>query len=307
MITKEEIKKLLIDNDALFKNIYVIEQKFNILPDNKNHIGASIDYKHLKECREGFLDELYDTIVEWVYSTEKYKKLVKEIKARKSKTDSAIHSEINRDAHLKFRKSRSELIVQGQIGELILFHFLQKVYSAVPILRKMVIKTSPKHEVFGADAIHYTVEDDKNIIYLGESKAYTSKYKFNEAFEDALGSIINTYENLEKELRLYIHEDFLDSKMCDVANAYIDNTLSPVEIRLVNLIMYNETKKIDISIGESEIREQIKKIIEDRFSNFDNSKIDVKTNPILKGITYIVFPIWEFGKLAQEFSDLIGG
>ena len=54
----------------------------------------------------------------------------------------------------------------------------------------MRITTSKSHERFGADAIHYKIENGKNIIVLGEAKTYTSEYKFNEAFEDALNSIL---------------------------------------------------------------------------------------------------------------------
>ena len=72
---------------------------------------------------------------------------------------------------------------------------------AIPLLRKMSITTSANHERFGADAIHYKIENGKHIMIFGEAKTYTSSYKFNEAFEDALDSIINTYNQRRKELK----------------------------------------------------------------------------------------------------------
>ena len=39
--------------------------------------------------------------------------------------------------------------------------------KAVPLLRKMKITTSSQHERFGADAIHYKVENGKNINNFG--------------------------------------------------------------------------------------------------------------------------------------------
>ena len=59
----------------------------------------------------------------------------------------------------------------------------------------MPIKTSSQHERFGADAIHFKIENDKPIIILGEAKTYTSKYKFSQAFEDAITSILSTYSS----------------------------------------------------------------------------------------------------------------
>ena len=72
-MTLEDIKKRLIDNEALFNNIYVVEQEFDILPNDHSHFGAAISYQDISELRRDFLDQLIDTVVDWVYSSEKYK------------------------------------------------------------------------------------------------------------------------------------------------------------------------------------------------------------------------------------------
>lgn len=89
----------------------------------------------------------------------------------------------------------------------------------------MRITTSKSHERFGADAIHFKIENGKPIVILGEAKTYTSNYKFKEAFGDAIESIITTYSTHRKELNLYVHEDFLDETMNDVAEQYLNNNL----------------------------------------------------------------------------------
>ena len=53
-MTSEEIKLRLINNDALFNNIFVIEQDFDIVPNTHPHYGASITYQDLTELREIF-------------------------------------------------------------------------------------------------------------------------------------------------------------------------------------------------------------------------------------------------------------
>lgn len=302
---EKDILKRLIKNDSLFNMIGVIVQQYDILPNNKEHIGAYIEYQDIQELRDGFVEELSDTIVDWIYSSEKYEEIKKKL-VNSGKSEAAASQYIGRKAKNKFRanKNSENVLIQGQMGELLLYHFIQKCMKAVPLLRKMNIATSSDHERFGADAIHFKIENDKNIIILGEAKTYTSKYKFNEAFSDALDSILNTYNKHRSELELYIHEDFLDDEMNVVAEKYLNNTLKSVEIQLVSIVIYNELSKID-KIDENTIRNNIKKIIEDRYRNYDKNKIDMRKNPILSRITYIVFPVWDLKELAEKFQKLI--
>lgn len=302
---EKDILKRLVQNDALFRKIHVITQTYDILPNDKEHIGAYIEYQDINELREDFLEELTDSIVDWIYSSEKFNEL-KQKAISKGKTEAAATQEVGRKAKQKFRANHNsdKLLIQGQLGELLLFHFIQRCMKAVPLLRKMNITTSFEHERFGADAIHYKVEKEKNILILGEAKTYTSAYKFTEAFSDALESIVNTYKKHRSELNLYVHEDFLDVEMNAVAEEYLNNTLDNVEIQLVSIITYNETKQLKIE-KEEEIKSQIEEVIENRYKKYDNRKIDITNNPILKRITYIVFPVWDLKDLAERFQNMI--
>lgn len=301
-LKESEIAKRLVPNNALFADIHLMSKEYDILPNDKIHYGASIDYQDIQELRDDFLNDLLDTVIDWVYSSEKYS-FLKDEEIHKEKSEATAHATIQRKARLKFRKgSESNLLVQGQFGELLLFHFIQKCMGAIPLLRKMKITTSAQHERFGVDAIHYKVENGKNIIILGEAKTYSAKYKFNVAFEDAVKSVLNTYKSHRDELNLYLHEDFLDEEMNAVAEAYLDKKLENVEIHLVSIIIYNETKKVE-GINENDIRKQIEKIVENRYHEFDNDKIPIGENPILNRMTYIVFPIWKLDELLQQFQN----
>ena len=98
-----------------------------------------------------------------------------------------------------------------------------------------------------------------------------------------------------------MHEDFLDEKLDSIAEAYLDKKLENTEIHLVSIVIYNETKKISLT-DENDIKKQIDRIIETRYRNFDNSKIPIAENPILRRITYIIFPIWKLDELLKEFQ-----
>lgn len=301
-----DIKNKLSLNEPLFRNIKVYTQNFDIIPSDNQHYGVSIRYQDLQELRYDFLNDLFNSIIDWVYSSDKYKEL-KEIEIAKGRSEANAFMEILSRARNKFRGNHDSdnLLVQGQMGELLLFNFIQKFMQAAPLLRKMKITTSSQHERFGADAIHFKFENDKPKIILGEAKTYTSDYRFKAAFEDAVDSIINTYNNHRNELNLYVHEDFLDEEMNAVAEAYLNKTLDHPEIHLVSVVVYNENRSIDTTTTEDDIHKQIEQIIIERYQSFDNNKIDIANNPILKRIVYILFPVWELDKLAQDFQNKI--
>lgn len=305
LLKEKDILKRLVMNDALFRNIHVIIQNYDIIPNDKDHIGAYIEFQDLNELREDFLEELIDSIVDWIYSSDKFAEL-KQKAMNKGKSAAAATQEVGRKARQKFRADHNtdELLIQGQFGELLLFHFIQRFMKATPLLRKMKIATSSEHERFGADAIHYKIQDGKNIIILGEAKTYSSKYKFATAFSDALDSIIKTYKEHKRELYLYVHEDFLDYDMNRIAEEYLNNTLENVEVHLVSIITYDENKKLKFD-NETSIRNQIETVIAERYRLFDNNKIDIENNSILRRITYIVFPVWDLKSLVEEFQKKI--
>lgn len=302
-LQEQDILEKLIPNDHLFNYIHVINQKFDIEPKDKEHYGLFIEYQDIKELRKDFLAALEDTIVDWVYSQEKFERIEREAIAD-GRSKNAASSYVLRRAKEKFRANRNtnQLMIQGQLGELLLFHCIQRFMKAVPILRKMPITTSNKHERYGADAIHYKVERDKNIIILGEAKAYSAEKRFNTAFSNALNSILDTYDKHRDEIESYVHEDFLDDDLNMVAEKYINNTLESVEVHLVSIIIYNEDQVINIT-DEMDIKRQIKDIVRERYKNYDNKKIDINKNRILSRITYIVFPIWKLEELARDFQN----
>lgn len=300
---ERDVLKKLITNDYLFNYIHVINQKFDIEPKEKEHYGLFIEYQDIRELRKEFLAALEDTIVDWVYSQEKFKKIERKAIVDGRSRGAASSYVIGR-AKEKFRANRStdNLMIQGQLGELLLFHCIQRFMKAVPILRKMPITTSTKHERYGADAIHYKIEHGKNIIILGEAKTYSAEKRFNAAFTDALNSILDTYDKHRDEIESYVHEDFLDDELNLVAEQYINNTLETVEVHLVSIIIYNEGQVVDIT-DELDIQRQIKDIIIARYKNYDNGKIEISKNRILSRITYIVFPIWKLEELVRDFQN----
>ena len=47
-VKESEIAKRLMSNKALFADIHLISKKFDILPSDNMHYGASIDYQDIQ-------------------------------------------------------------------------------------------------------------------------------------------------------------------------------------------------------------------------------------------------------------------
>lgn len=293
------MKKHLTNTARLTNHIFWFYEDLDLSP-KKEHYGMSINYSDIKERKDDFLSELINTVVSWVYNKSKAKSLFEERQEESDDLGNAMNF-ITNLAYSKFRKGHP----QGQFGELLLFNLIQHYFSAVPILRKQRITTSLGHERFGADAIHYKKEDDNHLFILGESKCYESDYKFNVAFEISLNSIVDSFNKLDKELDLYLYDDFIESELEDIVKQYKDGVLENIKFELVCLIAYNETKKIN-GVDEAEIKDSIKTIIKNRCKAFDKSKFSSISNKILARINYIVFPIWELDVLLDNFQNKVG-
>lgn len=305
MITKEdELEKLFSCTKMFMNHVYFVQQSFNLLPDNK-HYGTCINHMDLQEFRDEFCKELVNTISEWVYSQKKAAEVI-DLMIKEGRSSQNAQNTLTTESFKKFRNySTDKLLVQGQFGELLLFNFLQSFFQCVPLLRKMPITTSVEMERFGADAIHYKQEGDKNLFYLGEAKTYISKYNFAVAFEDAIDSILNTYKEHRKELGRYVYDSFIDDSLIQIATEYKNGTLKNVEVNLVSVITYCETKKVEKK-SEAQIKADIIKIIEERGKALDRKIFDKIDKGLHPRFNYIILPVWKLDELLEQFKKLIG-
>lgn len=303
-ITEEKIKQLTTCTQIFMNHVHWVQQSFNLLPD-REHYGTCINYVDLQEYREEFCQELVNTIPEWIYSQQKANEVLSQLISEGRSTTNA-QTTLTTSTFGKFRnRDGRELFTQGQFGELLLFNFLQSFFSAVPLLRKMPITTSSEMERFGADAIHYSYKDDKHLLYLGEAKTYTSKYQFNTAIKDAIESILKTNNNFRKELGLYVYDSFIDDSLLEIATAYKNGTLKNVEVHLVSIITYCETKSLSKS-SENQIKQNIIEIIEERGKAVERDCFSVIEAGLHPRFNYILLPVWELDTLIAEFQKYIG-
>ncbi|MDY6837423.1 MAG: DUF1837 domain-containing protein [Thermodesulfobacteriota bacterium] len=296
-LNEEGIKNLLSNTDSFISHVFWFSEELPN-PPGKGHYGTAINYVDIQERKDDFLRELRNTICNWVYSKARYSELFdKELEKRGLDPQNAA-SHIESLAKKKFRRDAH----QGQFGELLLFNFLQYFFRAPPLLRKMPITTSSGMERYGADAIHYKPNGKDNVFYLGEAKAYTSKYQFNTAFREAVSSIIKTYEGLQDELLLYIYDEFVDVELQIIAEHFKEGILENTKIELVCLISYNESKSIN-GANEPIIKENIRRVILDRCRDVDPNIFQRIDNNIVERFHYIIFPFWNFDTILNSFAS----
>lgn len=290
----------LSHTQSLFNHVYWFKNDLTLTP-NKDHIGSAIQWSDIIERKDDFLKELVNTIVSWVYNNEACKKIIDERLEITNNDYGNANNFLTNQAYLKFRPGKP----QGQFGELLLYNFIQHFFKAVPILRKQRIATSIGFERFGADAIHFKIENNQNVFILGESKCYSSDYQFKNAFKSSLESIIDSVKNFSKELDLYIFDDFIEPELEKIAKLYKQNKLQNFQLELVCLIAYAETKDVK-GKNENEIRDSIREIIIERCTNLDKSCYDGIEQNTLARLNYIIFPIWELDNLLKKFMNKVG-
>lgn len=92
--------------------------------------------------------------------------------------------ELSKKARRKFKDWKTN---KGELGEFLLFCFLEGHLGAPKILSKLELKTSSEMYVHGADGLHYLELDNGDFqLVFGESKLYQS---FDQGLRDAFKSI----------------------------------------------------------------------------------------------------------------------
>ena len=109
-------------------------------------------------CYENIIDSLREAAAHYCLS----KRTWEEVKNRPMKL-----------SHMVREKFRNIDANEGELGELLLFSFLESDLNAPKILTKMELKTNPNMYINGADAVHFLKLSDGNYqLIFGESKAY---------------------------------------------------------------------------------------------------------------------------------------
>lgn len=302
---------------------------------NPNSKDAIKPFKHIKHLSisqnidDGFLDlfllpinarnfDYENVAVNLIESVAEY---ALSWKIREKYKDKAMT--LSKTARDKFKKAD---VNDGELGELLLFCFLEGHLEAPKILSKLELKTSNKLYVNGSDGVHLKkVSDQRYHLVFGESKTYAD---LSEAFKNAFKSIY--------EFKNEINDKGEDKSGISFERGLISSYIEPVmfdedDEEILNILLYPENKStsniclddaFSIFIGyEIDITQEQEECTNDEFQskieekvirqiyNYKSKIYELIKNYNLMGYTFYIFimPFTEIDKNRKQILKKVLG
>jgi hypothetical protein len=268
--------------------------------------GVCIKHRSTGDMTSEFLKRMLSMITDFVYDKSMQDSITSK-KLREGHTIAQSFTELALLAENKFRKYGRELRdeekvdVQGQFSELLLFVFLQAFFDAVPVVRKMRLTTSSEFERHGFDALHLSYEDGKYHLYVGEAKTYDRKDRpLRNAVADAVEGVIEHYHRLNKELGLYIYEEFIPEEIEQIVKDYFYRRHGNFEEHLVCVCSYVQDAELE-GFNPEEKNQKFLDLITQATQNMRHPIWKDSQKEYLPKIHLIMFPVNKLGDLLKRF------
>lgn len=206
-------------------------------------------------------NQLLDPVIDYAIS--------REVKKQYSNRPATL-SKKARDKFKEYSKN------EGELGELLLFCFLEAHLKAPKILSKLELKTSTNMYVNGADGVHFLELEDGNYqLIFGESKMYK---EIKTAFDKALKSIYEFKNEINEKGK---SKSGINHEKSLISDNLSKETFSDDEKKFLKSLIYpNESQKfyVDDAFGifvgfEIEISEEEKCMSNMKFRELIKSKI----------------------------------
>lgn len=223
-------------------------------------------------------------------------------KENKEASDTKKIPNLTKKALMEFRKLNNENDCGngGELGELLLYVFLESDLNAYKLLSKMELKTNSEDYIKGADGIYlYEYEDenkDRHFEYvIGEAKIEATSAK---SIADAFDSILTHLqkENFERELvnREIFKETFSEEQVEEIKKILVPSADDDdIDIQKAFGIFIGYGLNKDLRLDEVNHKEG-KKIIEERIEKdikniCKNIKNKIRKNTELKNYSFYVY------------------
>lgn len=196
----------------------------------------------------------------------------------------------------------------GELGEILLYLFLENKLDAPKLLSKVELKTSDNQYIFGSDGVHLLQLDSKNFqLILGESKI---KGNLNKAVDEAFESIEKVSNNPDNELRL-IEKNILSESFDEETTEFIKSLIVPLKkdksINVDNAFGIFLGYTLDINATQysnSEFREAVNKKLKD---DLDRIALHIESKINSSGLTgySFYFYILPFNNAKEDRATII--
>lgn len=195
-------------------------------------------------------------------------------------------------------KNNGDYGAGGELGELILYVFLEYYLNAPKILSKVELKTTKNQYVYNADGIHfYQFEKDGckfNHLVIGESKL---KNKLKDAIDEAFNSIIKSKINDKYDIDLINAEIFKETmtieeteelKSLIIPHATDDVNNNTIKEKAFGILIGSDIK-INDSVPKSTQRQELIKSLNKTVDEIvKRINLNIETHN-LKGYSFYVY------------------
>ncbi len=191
----------------------------------------------------------------------------------------------NRPATLS-KKAREKFVEytrnNGELGELLLFCFLETHLGAPKILTKLELKTSTSHYVNGADGVHFLKLSDGNYqLIFGESKTYQKIDAFISInnFKNGINDKGNAKSGIGYEKSL-ISDNLFKESFSDEEREFLESLIYPTKNR-----NFDVDDAFGIFIGfQIDISDEEKEMPTSDFRKLIKSRVDIEVSKYLVSI-----------------------
>lgn len=253
----------------------------------------TLDYEYGVYRQAELVKIIKESVIHFALTSE-------EIKKYKESND---FGEMDRKAWDRISKAKKNQ--KGDYGELLLFLILSVFFPSKKFVTKVRLRSSMMDQIKGFDCAHFTIEEDKAILWLGEAKFHNN---FSNAINGAVESI-NEHCNvdyLNDEISILgsnieLNEEFEEyDKLDEVLNGGI--SLDNVKIRIPVLLTYDSStiskySKLDDDNFIKDLEEELIR----KYKTIEKKDIEIKNNI---EIIFIVFPFESVGKIKDDLEML---
>lgn len=283
--------------DETFSNFLDIQEDITINTKVKGKFFL-IKYTYDKNREEAFVDFILDSIQYYALTQEE----IDECRG--------IARKIIKKAYRRFvQRSRS-----GEFGEIILFHILEIFQKAMQIVNKMSLKTSGNMHYHGADAVHFGLDGELKILYLGESK---TGQQFSDVLNKSLKSVEDFYNTEKDRFEIDLVSGNLSKDIPEDIKSIIKNYIDPTQpdkeycCQIHAIFLGFEEfflKDLEIHYSGKELLEKVVEIYKEKIEKYIMSieeKLSRHSELASKRVYFFLLPFKDLNKLKTIFSKEI--
>lgn len=277
----------------LFKHLDTIQIQYgnSIEPYVLRLKNNSFDY-------DALIAELSESLITYALSRKEIKELVEKEK----------YAELSTRAKDRLRSSK---VNDGELGELLLYCFLESHLKAPKLLTKMALKTSNNDYVKGTDAVHLLeINENSYQVILGESKTYKN---VTDAISNAFISI-NEFKSDPQKRKFEISlidsnllKEVVSDEQYNTIKALLDPSESSAEVKIDDsfgiFIGFDYKYPEECVEFDKAIYENVTQIINDNLSTI-NTKMSEYNLTNYKFYFYFV-PLNEIAKSRKDIIERI--